>query len=157
MTMQNGHDTNFHILHPTDNGICHAKLIEVHPSNIFWGPLLAEIFNCPISAGTYYGQRVATSVLCDANWFEIGPLGRYATLLKRLYWNLKLIKMTKKHYVSYHKGLIKLLDVKRSIREMWARIKKIKVKLWNDLVARNMALPKGLQQILCKYQLRVKF
>ena len=27
---------NFHILHPTDNGICHAKLFEVHPWNIFW-------------------------------------------------------------------------------------------------------------------------
>ena len=34
MIVQNGHDANVHTLHPTDNGICHAKLIEVHPSNI---------------------------------------------------------------------------------------------------------------------------
>ena len=31
MTMQNGHDVNVHTLHPTDNGIHHAKLIGVHP------------------------------------------------------------------------------------------------------------------------------
>ena len=61
--MQNGHDVNVLTLHPTDNGICHAKLIEVHPSNISSYPLLAEIFNSLISAGTYHGQRVATSVL----------------------------------------------------------------------------------------------
>ena len=34
MTMQNEHDANIAILYPTDNGIRHAKLIEVHHSNI---------------------------------------------------------------------------------------------------------------------------
>ena len=69
MTIQNGHDVNVHALHPTDNRIHHAKLIEVHPSNISLRPLrtlLAEMFNSPIFAGTYHGQRVATSVLCGA-------------------------------------------------------------------------------------------
>ena len=69
MTMQNGHDTNFHILNPTDNGICRAKLIEVHPSNISWHLLLANILNSQTSAGTYHGQRVARLVLCGANHF----------------------------------------------------------------------------------------
>ena len=88
MTMQNGHDVNVHTLHPTDNGIRHSKLIEVHPSNISWHLLIAEIFNSSISAGTYHGQRVATSVFCGANQLEsqIGPWGRYATLLKRSIW-----------------------------------------------------------------------
>ena len=39
MTIQNGHDANVHTLHPTDNGIHHVKLIEVHPSNISLRPL----------------------------------------------------------------------------------------------------------------------
>ena len=63
MTMQNGHDASVHILHPTDNGICHAKLIEVHPSNILSDLKVAKIFNSPISAGTYHGQRIAILVL----------------------------------------------------------------------------------------------
>ena len=62
MTMQNGHDTNFHILHPIDNVICRAKLIEVHHSNISLHLSLTEIFNSQISAGTYHAQRVTTSV-----------------------------------------------------------------------------------------------
>ena len=45
MAMQNGHDTNFHILHPTDNEFSHARPIEVYPSNISWHLLLAAIFN----------------------------------------------------------------------------------------------------------------
>ena len=49
---------------------CHAKLIEVHPSNISLHLLLAEIFNFSIFAGTYHGQRVATLVLCGANQLE---------------------------------------------------------------------------------------
>ena len=59
MTMQNGHDANIHILHPADNGTCHTKLIEVHPSNISWHLLLAMIFNSSNSSGTYHCQRVA--------------------------------------------------------------------------------------------------
>ena len=91
MNMQNGHDAKFHTLNPTDNGISQAKLTEVHPSNISWHPLLTEIFNSPISAGTYHGQRVAISVLCGANQFEpqIGPWGRYATLCKMVYYRKK--------------------------------------------------------------------
>ena len=87
MNIQNGHDVKVHTLNPTDNGICQAKLTEVHPSNISWHPLLAEIFNSPISTGTCHGQRVPISVLCDANQFEpqIGPGGRYATLYKTVY------------------------------------------------------------------------
>ena len=66
--MQNGHDVNVHTLRPTDNRIRHAKLAEVYFSNIFRHLLLlAEKFNSPVSAGTYHGQRVATSVLCGAN------------------------------------------------------------------------------------------
>ena len=61
--MQNGHDAKVHTLNPTDNRICQAKLTEVHPSNISWHPLLTEIFNSPISAGTHHGQRVALLVL----------------------------------------------------------------------------------------------
>ena len=57
-------------LQPLDNGIRHAKLIEVHPSKISWNLLLAKIFNSQIFAGTYHGQRVATSTLCGANWLE---------------------------------------------------------------------------------------
>ena len=80
-------DAKVHTLNPTDNGIRQAKLTEVHPSNISWHPLLAEIFNSPITAGTYHGQRVAVSVLCGANQFgpQIGPWGRYATLCKTVY------------------------------------------------------------------------
>ena len=63
MTMQNGHDTNFYMLYPTDNGIHRAKLIEVYLSNITWHLLLAEIFNSQIFAGTYHCQRATTSVL----------------------------------------------------------------------------------------------
>ena len=82
--MQNGHDAKVHTLNPTDNRICQAKLTEVHPSNISWHPLLTEIFNSPISAGTHHGQRVALLVLFGANQFEpqIGPWGCYATLCK---------------------------------------------------------------------------
>ena len=54
--MQNEHDANFHILHPIDNGIRHAKRIDVHPSNICWHLLLAEIFNSLISVGTYHAN-----------------------------------------------------------------------------------------------------
>ena len=85
--MQNEHDANFHILHPIDRWICHAKRIDVHPSNISWHlikyVLLAEIFKFPISARMYHGQRVATSVFYGANQFvsQIGPRGRSATLL----------------------------------------------------------------------------
>ena len=85
--MQNVHDTDFHILHPTDNGIIsHAKLMQVHPSNVFWHLLLAEIFNSQISAGTYQGQHVATLVWRVANRCApyIGRRGRDATLFKRL-------------------------------------------------------------------------
>ena len=57
MTIQNEHDANAHILDPTDNEIRHAKLIEVHPSNISWHLLLAEIFNSQISDGMYHSQR----------------------------------------------------------------------------------------------------
>ena len=68
MIMQNKHDANFHISTLSiDNGICHVKLIGVHPSNISWHLLLAKIFNSPNSAGMYHGQLVATSVLCGAN------------------------------------------------------------------------------------------
>ena len=38
---------------PFNDRICHAKLIEVHPSNISWNLLLVEIFNSPIDDGTY--------------------------------------------------------------------------------------------------------
>ena len=87
MNMQNGHDAEVHTLNPTDSGICQAKLTEVYPSNISRHPLLAKIFNSPISPGTYHGQRVAISMLCGANQFEphIRPWGRYATLLKTVY------------------------------------------------------------------------
>ena len=34
MTIQNGNDADVHILCPTDNGIRHAKLIEVRHPNI---------------------------------------------------------------------------------------------------------------------------
>ena len=56
-------------------------------SNISRHPLLAEIFNSPISAGTYRGQRVGTLVLYSANWSEphIMPWGRKAALCKRVY------------------------------------------------------------------------
>ena len=87
MNMQNGHDVKVHTLNPTDNGILQAKLTEVHPSDISWHPLLAEIFNSPISAGMYHVQRVAILVLCDANQFklQIRPWSRYATLCKTAY------------------------------------------------------------------------
>ena len=87
MNMQNGHDAKVHTLNPTNNGICQVKLTEVHPSSISWHPLLTEIFNSLISARTYHGQRVATSVLCGAYQFEsqIWPWGRYATLYKTAY------------------------------------------------------------------------
>ena len=87
MNMQNGHDVKVHTLNPTDTGICQAKLTEVHPSNISWHPLLAEIFNSPISAGTYHVPHVAISVVCDANQFEpqIVPWGRYVTFRKTVY------------------------------------------------------------------------
>ena len=49
--MQNGHDMNFHILQPTDNGIRHANTTH---QNIYFSQFFAE---------TYHGQRVATSVL----------------------------------------------------------------------------------------------
>ena len=65
MNMQNGHDAEVHTLNPTDSGICQAKLTEIHSSNISWHPWLAEILNSPISAETYYGQRVTTSVSRD--------------------------------------------------------------------------------------------
>ena len=83
--MKNGHDAKVHTLNPTDSGIFQAKPTEVHPSKTSWHPLLAEIFNSQISAGTYHGQHVAISVLCGANQFEpqIGSWGRYATLYKR--------------------------------------------------------------------------
>ena len=64
ITIKNGHDTNFHILHPTNNEICHAKLIEVilqTSPEIYI--LLSKIFNFQIFAGKYHGQRVATSML----------------------------------------------------------------------------------------------
>ena len=87
MNMQNRHDANVHALNPIHNGICQAKLTEVHPSNIIWHLLLAEIFNSPISAGTYHGQRVATLVWCGANQLEpqIGLRGCYVTLYKTVY------------------------------------------------------------------------
>ena len=58
-------------LHPIDNGIWNAKLIEVLLSNIFWYLVLAEIFDSHISAGAYHGQgqHVATSVLWGADQF----------------------------------------------------------------------------------------
>ena len=88
--MQNGHDAWVHTLNPTDNGIRQAKLTGVHPSNISLHPLLAEMCNSPISAGTYHDQRVAISMLCGANQFEpqIGPWGRYVTLCKTVYHNI---------------------------------------------------------------------
>ena len=64
------------------------KLIEIQPSNISCHLLLAEIFNSPISAGTYHGQRIATSsVLCGADQFEpqIGPRGCYVPIYKTVY------------------------------------------------------------------------
>ena len=75
MTMKNGHDVNFHILHPIDDGICHAKLIDVHLSNISCHQLLVEMFN-----------RISVMVISDQSlvqwlrsqnslgryWFEIG-------------------------------------------------------------------------------------
>ena len=85
--MQDRHDANVTTLRPSDNGIRHINLIEVLPSNIFCHPLLIEMINFQISARTYHGQRVTTSVLCDANWLEpqIGTWDRYATLFKRGY------------------------------------------------------------------------
>ena len=53
-----------------DNGVCHAKLIDVHPPNIYCNLLLTKIFNSQISVGTCHSQRVAILVLCDANRFE---------------------------------------------------------------------------------------
>ena len=51
-------------LQPLDNGIHHAKLIEVHPSNMSWNVLLAKIFNSQISAGMYqHGQRVVATLM----------------------------------------------------------------------------------------------
>ena len=70
MNMQNRRDMNFYILHPLDRWIRHAKLIEVHISHSTLQLLLAEIFNSPISAGTYHGQRVATSVFIVSSSFK---------------------------------------------------------------------------------------
>ena len=47
-------------LQPLDNGARHAKLIEVHPSNIVCNILLAKIFNSRFFVGMYHGQHVAT-------------------------------------------------------------------------------------------------
>ena len=73
---------------PFDRWFFHAKLIGIHPSNIAWNPLLVQIFNPAISAGTYHGQRAATLVLCNINWFSYlcRERGRYATLLKRVFY-----------------------------------------------------------------------
>ena len=68
-TMKNWHDMNFHILHPTGDGIHFAKLVEIHPSNISSHLLLAEIISSQISARTCHGQRVATMMLWGANQF----------------------------------------------------------------------------------------
>ena len=54
-------------LQPLGNWVCHAKLIEVHPSNISWNLLPGKIFNSQISVAMYHGQRVTTLVLCGAN------------------------------------------------------------------------------------------
>ena len=87
MNVPSGHDAKVHTLNPTDNWICQAKLTEVYPSNISWQPLLVEILNSSISAGTYHGQCVAISLFCGANQFEpqIGLWGHYATLYKTVY------------------------------------------------------------------------
>ena len=53
--------------HPQPIDSRHAKKIETRQQNIPWNLLLAEKFNSAFSAGTYHGQRVATSVLCNAN------------------------------------------------------------------------------------------
>ena len=86
--MQNRNDVNVHTLHPTDNGICHAKLIEVHPPNIFSHLLLTKIFSSLVSARTYHGQGVATLVLRGVNRLELqmGLRGCYATLFKTVYY-----------------------------------------------------------------------
>ena len=86
-TQQNKWEEVIESLQPLDNGICHAKLIEVHSSNMSWHLLLAKIFNSLISAGTYYGQHVTTFVSCDANQLvsQIGTRGRYATILNMVY------------------------------------------------------------------------
>ena len=49
---------------PSDRWICHAKLVEIHPSNMSWNLLLTNIFNSPISAGMYHDHHIATSMLC---------------------------------------------------------------------------------------------
>ena len=79
MNMQNGHDAKVHILNPTDSGICQAKLTEVHPSNISWHPLLAEIFNSPIfrwnvSWSTYCYIGVVRRKSIRAGNRAVGPL-----------------------------------------------------------------------------------
>ena len=44
-TQQNGCEAVMETLQTIDNEICHAKLIEVHPSNISSNLLAAKIFN----------------------------------------------------------------------------------------------------------------
>ena len=63
LLLENGCEEVMESLQPLGNEICHAKLIEVYPSNISCNLLAAKIFNFPAFVEIYYGQRVVTSVL----------------------------------------------------------------------------------------------
>ena len=77
MTIQNRHALSFHILYPSVIGICHVKLVDVHPSNISLRLLLVEIFISLISAkNIMVNLLLHTSVLCGAH-----PFASYIRLL----------------------------------------------------------------------------
>ena len=81
--MQNEHDVNVYTLHPIDNGIRHASLVEVHPSNISWHLLMYYSPRYLILKFTL--KRIMVNVLlhrcCKARIFEKTLLTSQSLLL----------------------------------------------------------------------------
>ena len=66
-TQQNGCEEVMESLQPLDNEICHAKLIEVHSSNISSHLLLIKRFNSPISRNVPWSTCFYVGILrCDS-------------------------------------------------------------------------------------------
>ena len=67
MTMQNGHDTNFHILHPTDSRIRHARRESICAMNWAAGSLcirrLYTLQVLPVSQIIYYNRLIQSKLI----------------------------------------------------------------------------------------------
>ena len=68
--MSNEYDMKFNDLQPlTDGFVVQSWLKLISQANFQDHYIPVETFNSAFSTGTYYGQCVCTSALCNANWF----------------------------------------------------------------------------------------